>query len=100
MITYLIAHLILMAFNFLNAQFDAVRIKANKRIYHDINFGVFALLCGLICWVAGWNVGVITLFLVSAFCNRQLSFDIPLNIYRGLPWYYVSPEKPPKSITD
>jgi hypothetical protein len=100
MIAYLIAQIILVAFNFLNAQFDADRIKANKRIYHGINFGVYTLICAVICWIAHWNVGVITIFLVSAFCNRQLSFDIPLNIYRGLPWHYVSLAKPPKSITD
>lgn len=100
MITYLLAHSCLALFNQVNAWYDAGRIKANKRIYHGVNFGVFALLCAAICWVAHWNVGVITLFLVSAFCNRQLTFDIPLNLRRGLPWYYVTPEKPPKSITD
>jgi hypothetical protein len=37
---------------------------------------------------------------VSAFCNRQFSFDIPLNLRRGLAWDYVSLADPPKSILD
>ncbi len=100
MITYLLAHACLALFNQVNAWYDAGRIKANKRIYHGVNFGVFTLLCAVICCVAHWKVGVITLFLVSTFCNRQLTFDIPLNLWRGLPWDYVTPEKPPRSITD
>ena len=100
MIIYLIAHVFLVVFNVLNAWNDATRIKRNKRIYHGINFGAFALYCAFLCWAAQWNLEVIALFLVSAFCNRQLSFDIPLNLMRGLKWDYVSLAKPPKSITD
>ena len=100
MITYLIAQLILIAFNLGNARIDANRIMKGKRIYHGLNFGVFTLLCALLCWLWQWNVWVITLFLASAFCNRQLAFDIPLNLMRGLKWDYVSLAKPPKSITD
>lgn len=100
MITYLIGQAILISFNLVNSKIDARRIMLGKRIYHGLNFGVFTLIVGLIAWKAPWNLGVITLFLVSAFCNRQLSFDIPLNLKRGLKWDYVSLAKPPKSITD
>lgn len=100
MIAYLIAQVILILFNVGNACIDAHRIMMGKRIYHGVNFGVYTLLCGVICWLCHWNFGVITLFLVSAFANRQLSFDIPLNLMRRLKWDYVSLAKPPKSITD
>lgn len=100
MIAYLIAQLILASYNLLNAVHDANRIRLHKRIFHGINFGVYILLCGLLCWKAHWNVWVITFFCVSAFCNRQFSFDIPLNLRRGLKWDYVSLAKPPKSLTD
>ncbi len=100
MIIYIIAHTLLITFNLLNAKLDARRIMLGRRIYHGVNFGAYALYCGVMCWAAQWEIGVITLFSVSAFCNRQLSFDIPLNIWRSLKWDYVSLAKPPKSITD
>jgi hypothetical protein len=100
MTAYLISHLVLAIFNVANSRVDANRILQHKRIYHGINFGAYTLLCVLLCWTCGWNFGVITLFFVSAFCSRQLTFDIPLNIQRGLKWDYVSTAKPPKSITD
>lgn len=100
MLLYLIAQMCLALFNVGNASLDAHRIMMGKRIYHGLNFGAYALLCGLVAWVAPWNLLVITLFAVSAYCNRQLSFDIPLNLMRGLKWDYVSLAKPPKSITD
>jgi hypothetical protein len=100
MISYLLAQLILASFNLLNAVHDANRIRLHKRIYHGLNFGVYVLLVAFLCWKAHWNIGVITLFCVSAFCNRQLSFDVPLNRFRGLKWDYVSLAKPPKSILD
>jgi hypothetical protein len=100
MITYLINQVALAMFNLINSRIDAYRIMRNKTIAHGINFGVYALFCALLCWLARWYVGVITLFCVSAFCNRQLSFDIPLNLRRGLKWDYVSTAKPPKALLD
>lgn len=100
MIIYLIAHVFLIAFNLLNAKRDANRIMKGKRIYHGLNFVTYTLFCGSMCLAAEWAIWVITIFLISAFCNRQLSFDIPLNLMRGLKWDYVSLAKPPKSITD
>lgn len=100
MITYLLNQALLAGFNFGNSQLDAYRIMRNKTIAHGINFGVYAVFCAILCWLARWNIGVITLFSISAFCNRQFSFDIPLNLRRGLPWDYVSRANPPKSILD
>lgn len=108
---YLAAHAALTLFNLINSRIDAYRILKNKTIAHGINFGSYTLFVGLICWVITllsrryafvepWNVGVITLFCVSAFCNRNISFDIPLNKRRGLPWDYVTKAKPPKAFLD
>lgn len=100
MIVYLAAHAALMLFNLANVGIDAYRIMNHKRIAHGINFGVYALFVAFMCWVTHWNTGVIALFCVSAFCNRQLSFDIPLNIRRRLPWDYVTKSKTPEAILD
>jgi hypothetical protein len=100
MILYLIAHLCLVVFNLTNVWIDAYRITKNKTIAHGINFGAYAVFAGLLCWWSGWDIGVITLFCVSAFANRQFSFDIPLNLRRGLKWDYVTKANPPKSILD
>ena len=100
MITYLINQLALAGFNLINSRIDAYRIMRNKTIAHGINFGVYTLFCAALCWLSRWNAGVITLFCVSAFCNRNITFDIPLNLRRGLKWDYVSLAKPPKAILD
>lgn len=100
MIAYIIAQICLILFNVGNACLDAHRIMMGKRIYHGLNFGIYASLVATQCWICHWHVGGIILFSVSAFTGRQLAFDIPLNLMRGLPWDYVSLAKPPKSITD
>lgn len=100
MILYITYQLALAVFNLTNVKIDAYRILRHKRIAHGLNFGAYALFCALLCWLARWNVGVITLFCVSAFCNRNITFDLPLNKRRGLPLFYVTKAKPPKSITD
>lgn len=100
MIAYLLDHFSLAWFNYVNALIDARRIRKGKRIYHGINFTAYALFCALLCWLAEWDAWQIILFGVSAFANRQLSFDIPLNLKRGLKWDYVTPAKPPKAILD
>ncbi len=100
MIAYLIGQAILIAFNLLNSRLDAYRILKNKQIAHGINFGAYSLLVAVICWFWHLNIGEISLFSLSAFFNRQLSFDIPLNLRRGLKWDYVSLDKPPKALMD
>lgn len=100
MLVYLAAHAALVLFNLTNVWIDAYRIMKHKRIAHGINFGAYALFVAFLCWVTHWNIGVIILFCVSAFCNRNLSFDIPLNIRRRLPFDYVTKAKPPKAILD
>lgn len=104
MIVYLAAHAALALFNLANVWIDAYRIMRHKQIAHGINFGAYTLFVAFMCYVChregGWNLGVITLFCVAAFCNRNLSFDIPLNIRRRLPFDYVTKAKPPAAILD
>jgi hypothetical protein len=100
MIVYLLNQFTIAVFNFWNSRLDAYRIMHNKAIAHGINFGVYTLFCALLCWLAQWNVGVITLFSISAFCNRQFSFDIPLNLRRSLKWDYVTKANPPQALMD
>jgi len=99
-ITYLINQLALAVFNLCNVKIDAYRITKHKRIAHGINLTAYALFCALLCWLARWDVWQVVIFCVSAFCNRQFTFDIPLNIKRGLKWDYVTKADPPASILD
>jgi hypothetical protein len=94
------AQAILILFNVLNAFFDASRIKRGKKIQHWINFLLYGISIGLILYFTNPPVLICILFCVSAFFNRQLFFDVVLNVRRGLPWYYVSLDKPPKALMD
>lgn len=100
MISYLLNQLALAAFNLINSRIDAYRILRHKGIAHGINFGAYVLFVGVLCWLGRYDVWDILLLSISAYCNRQFSFDIPLNLRRGLQWDYVSKANPPKSITD
>lgn len=100
MILYITYQLALAVFNLTNVKIDAYRILKHKTIAHGINFGAYAIFCALLCWLARWDAWQVILFCVSAFANRQFTFDIPLNIRRGLKWDYISLAKPPKAILD
>lgn len=100
MISYLLNQLALAVFNLINSRIDAYRILKNKKIAHGINFGAYVVFVGLLCWLGRYDVWDVLLFSISAYCNRQFTFDVPLNLRRGLKWDYVSKANPPKSITD
>lgn len=92
--------LALTAFNVINSQVDAVRILKNKRIAHGLNFGLYGVVfiggCLLIHAIL-WKIIVLAPW---AYFNRQIFFDILLNLRRGLKWDYVSLDNPPKALTD
>jgi hypothetical protein len=93
--------LILIAFNILNCFIDAYKIKnLGKNIKHGINFGSYLVVTGLCIWLFHMSFLIALIFSLSAFFNRQITFDIPLNLRRGLDWDYVSLDNPPKAITD
>ena len=94
------ALLILTAFNVINAFADAVRILGNKPIAHWLNFGLYALIFLGSCSAMDLVWYKALLLAVWAYCNRQIFFDILLNLRRGLKWDYVSLDKPPKALTD
>lgn len=97
---FLINQIVLAFWNLVNSRIDAYRILKHKGIAHGINFGAYVLLVGILCWLGRYDVKTIILFSVSAFLNRQFSFDIPLNKRRGLHWYYQSTAQPPNSYLD
>jgi hypothetical protein len=94
-------HLILIAANITNVFIDAYKItKLNRNIRHGINFLCYAIVVASCCFIFHFNLKAGIVFCISAFFNRQITFDIPLNLKRKLKWYYVSLAKPPKAIMD
>lgn len=98
--SFIINQLILALFNWLNSQIDAYKILQNKTVAHAVNFGMYAGLTGTLVYLWRHDLWLSVLFCTSAFFNRQLSFDIPLNLERKLPWYYQSTANPPKALMD
>lgn len=99
--TLLINQICFAWYNVLNAYGDSVRIKQDKTINHFINGMAYLLYVFFVILIDGhFNFSTLVLTPLSAFCNRQLSFDIPLNLMRkpALKWDYVSKE--PKSVID
>jgi len=97
---FIIDQLVLALFNYLNSEIDAYRIFQNKTIAHGVNFAMYAGLTAALVYLTHSNFWVSFVFCASAFFNRQLSFDIPLNLARKLPWYYQSTANPPKALMD
>lgn len=106
MISIILSHIALIAYNRINVWIDAYKInkalKLNlpKAVRHGINFIAYGIIVGGLIWFMGMGFFDNVIFCVSAFCNRQIWFDIPLNKRRGLPWDYVTTDKPPKAIMD
>lgn len=98
--TFYINQLCLVFFNIINAYIDAYRILKNKSIAHAVNFCWYAasvITLVVLTNITGWSL---FLFCCSAFFNRQVSFDITLNLRRGLSWDYQSIADPPKAVMD
>lgn len=98
---------ILILENLINSRIDAYKInlaiknqETGNTIKHGINFGVYAAVTGLCVWLFHMPLWFAVLFCASAFFNRQIYFDIPLNLRRGLKWFYVSLARPPKALMD
>jgi hypothetical protein len=108
LITFLLNQFILACFNYLNVDFDAYRILRHKTIAHGINLVAYLSFSILIYWLTvkpefsfqNFPYFDFAVYLFAAFFNRQITFDIPLNLRRGLKWYYVSLDKPPKAWLD
>jgi len=100
MLTTAIAIALQIIFNLVNSRVDAYRILKHKTIAHGINLGCYALLVAAECWYLKLSWPFIIAMCVQAFFNRQNTFDIPLNLRRGLKWDYMSLDKPPKAWWD
>lgn len=108
MIFYLINQAALAGFNLINSRVDAYRIMRHKTIAHGINFGAYAVFAVILYYFtvkpvmtwAHFPYWDIVIFCISAFTNRQFSFDIPLNLRRGLKFDYVTKAKPPAAWLD
>jgi hypothetical protein len=87
-IELLVGILFLTLFNFANAIFDAGRILRHKKVFHIINATLYLFLIIALCIVFEFRIYVAVLFFIIAFLNRQITFDIPLNLLRHLEWYY------------
>jgi hypothetical protein len=98
--SFIVNQFVLGCWNLFNSELDAYRILKNKTIAHGVNFVLYGGLVGLLIWEGQYDFKTIVLFCLSAFFNRQFSFDIPLNFRRHLKWYYQSTATPPKAILD
>jgi hypothetical protein len=98
--TFALNELILAFWNIINSRIDAHRILKNKTIAHGINFSAYSIITGLLVWLFKMNLPHSIVFCLSSFFNRQITFDIPLNLRRGLPWDYQSIANPPKALMD
>jgi len=97
---FILCQIALALFNVANAYLDAYRILKNKTIAHAVNFMAYGVFTGLVAWKVKFDIGDIVVFCIAAFLNRQLSFDIPLNLRRGLSAFYQSTANPPKAWWD
>lgn len=84
---------LIVAYNIGTAWLQARIIKANKPINHTL----WAVLYVLFCWAVMWWAHN---EFMAPFCLliRKPLFDVALNLFRGLPFFYVSLN--PKSIID
>jgi len=81
--------------NIILAFIDAHKIIKGKWIKHGVNAAFYIALVAIPYFVFhNWFLVVALLF------NRLLIFNIALSKFRSLKWDYVTPEDPPKPITD
>lgn len=89
----MIALFLFLGVNILMAAIHAEMIKDGERIRHGLWGGGYLLLAGIVSWFGGNVMTFITLLIM-----RKVIFDLSLNLFRGLPLFYVS--KKPDSIVD
>jgi len=92
-------------FNYINSEFDAYRFFKHKTVAHAVNFGIYAVIVGVQLYLSDFVWWFMIIFCAQAFLNRQVTFDIPLNLRRrktnkAITWDYISKAKPPKAIMD
>lgn len=102
----LIINLLIVIWNVANSRLDAYLIlkaqKSNvaKAIKHGFNFVAYLAFVVGLKFLFHVPIPFWWIFLFGSFFCRQITFDIPLNLRRGLDWDYVSQDRPPKAIMD
>jgi hypothetical protein len=69
--------------NLVLAKIDAWKIKHNKRIRHAINAIIYFVLIAPTLYIS-WT------FPIALMALRRIVFDTALNLFRGLPYDYIS----------
>ena len=88
-----IYELILLFVNVAMAAYHAKLIKQERKVQHGLWGGGYFLFAGILCLLAhSWWLALLAALV------RKVAFDVSLNIFRGLPLFYVSAK--PKSIID
>lgn len=90
--TFLINQVIFILINVLMAFNDSEKIKRSIKPDHFLNGWAYLLAVIIFIMIFAMQWYDIVLFTPACFCNRQLFFDIPLNLMRKLKWDYVSPD--------
>lgn len=84
--------MICFAYNILNGEWDAWKIKRHKKVNHAMNAGFYIAIIIGICFVGDWKM------CFSLFALRPLVFDHYLNLRRGKELNY-QPQNP-ESVVD
>ena len=75
----------LLAVNIAMAAYHAKLIKQERKVQHGLWGGGYFLFAGILCLLAhSWWLGFLALLI------RKVVFDLSLNLFRGLPLFYVS----------
>jgi hypothetical protein len=69
--------------NIILARIDAWKIAKNKRIRHGINAIIYCILIAPTLYIS-WS------FPIALMALRRIVFDTALNLFRGLPFDYIS----------
>jgi len=81
--------------NVVLAFMDAHKIIKGKWINHGINAAIYVAMVAIPFFIFH------NYFLIGALLvNRLIVFNISLSLFRGLIWDYITPENPPKAISD
>lgn len=90
--TFIINQAMFILINILMAASDADKIKKGKLPDHLLNGAAYILSIVTFSFIFEMDIGEVILFTMCCLFNRQLFFDIPLNLMRKLKWDYVSPD--------
>lgn len=87
-----IAALLFLCFNVIMAGHHANLIRDGKRIQHGLWGGAYLGLAVVFCYFGGQRdgIGFDWLLMIDLLLIRKVFFDLPLNLFRGKPMFYVS----------